>query len=57
MESLIGPTDIILYPFGADVGDWRAYTRENEKFAYLYDKGFRYFCNVDSSPALGTAGV
>ena len=51
VESLIGPTDIILYPFGADVGDWRAYTRENEKFAYLYDKGFRYFCNVDSSPA------
>ena len=45
------PTDIILYPFGADVGDWRAYTRGNEKFAYLYDKGFRYFCNVDSSPA------
>lgn len=49
VESLIGETDIILYPFGADVGDWRAYTRENEKFAYLYDKGFRYFCNVDSS--------
>ena len=51
VESLIGPTDIILYPFGADVGDWRGDTRENQKFAYLYDKGFRYFCNVDSSPA------
>ncbi len=22
VDSLIGPTDIILYPFGADVGDW-----------------------------------
>lgn len=58
VESLIGETDIILYPFGADVGDWHAYTRENEKFAYLYDKGFRYFCNVDSNPAwvqLGTS--
>ncbi len=50
VESLIGETDIILYPFGADIGDWRVYTRENEKFAYLYDLGFRYFCNVDSSP-------
>lgn len=58
VESLIGETDIILYPFGSDVGDWHAYTRENAKFAYLYDKGFRYFCNVDSSPywvQLGTS--
>jgi len=50
VESLIGDTDIILYPFGADIGDWHPYTRENAKFAYLYDKGFRYFCNVDSNP-------
>lgn len=49
VDSLIGPTDIILYPFGADVGDWHPYTFENERFAYLYSAGFRYFCNVDSS--------
>ncbi|MGL5435526.1 MAG: polysaccharide deacetylase family protein [Lachnospiraceae bacterium] len=49
VDSLIGPTDIILYPFGADVGNWRPYTTENERFNYLYDAGFRYFCNVDSS--------
>lgn len=49
VESLIGETDIILYPFGADVGDWRPYTTENEKFQYLYNLGFRYFCNVDSN--------
>lgn len=51
VESLIGPTDIILYPFGADVGDWHPYTFENERFQYLYNAGFRYFCNVDSSTA------
>ena len=51
VESLIGDTDIILYPFGADVGDWHAYTMDNAKFAYLYEKGFRYFCNVDSAQA------
>lgn len=49
VESLIGETDIILYPFGADVGDWKPYTTENEKFQYLYNLGFRYFCNVDSN--------
>ena len=50
VESLIGPTDIILYPFGADIGDWHPYTTENERFAYLYSMGFRYYCNVDSNP-------
>ena len=49
VESLIGPTDIILFPFGADLGDWHPYTMENERFRYLYNAGFRYFCHVDSS--------
>ncbi len=49
VDSLIGPTDIILYPFGADIGDWHPYTFENERFSYLYNAGFRYFCNVDSN--------
>ena len=49
VESLIGETDIILYPFGSDVGDWRPYSWDNEKFVYLFNKGFRYFCNVDSN--------
>ena len=47
---MIGETDIILYPYGADIGDWRLYNNENEKFTYLYNLGFRYFCNVDGSP-------
>lgn len=49
VDSLIGPTDIILYPFGADIGDWHPYTTENERYNYLRAAGFRYFCNVDSS--------
>ncbi len=49
VESLIGPTDIILFPFGADVGDWHPYTDDNERFVYLKNQGFHYFCNVDSS--------
>ena len=49
VESLIGPTDIILFPFGADVGDWHPYSSDNDRFNYLHSLGFRYFCNVDST--------
>jgi len=48
--------DILIYPKGADIGDWRGYTSSDQakegclkKFNYLYGKGFRYFCNVDSA--------
>lgn len=49
VESLIGPTDIYIYPNGNDVADWHPYTDDNYRFKYLYSKGFRYFCNVDAS--------
>ncbi len=49
VETLIGPTDIILYPFGADVSDWHAYNSANDRFMYMKSLGFDYFCNVDSS--------
>lgn len=49
VESLIGPTDILIYPFGNDISDFHPYTSENPRFAYLMSKGFRYFCNVDAS--------
>lgn len=48
VETLTGPTDIILFPFGSDIGDWRPYDTSGERFQYLHSKGFRYFCNVDS---------
>jgi hypothetical protein len=49
VESLIGPTDIILFPFGSDLGSWKPYAEDNERFTYLKSLGFRYFCNVDAS--------
>lgn len=49
VRTLIGPTDIILFPFGSDIGDWHPYTSENNRFNYLKSMGFRYFCTVDSS--------
>ena len=43
--------DILLYPFGADIGDWHPYKKggENGKYDLLEEAGFRYFCNVDST--------
>ena len=41
--------DIIIYPRGADIADWHGYSDDNRRFNYLYDLGFRYFCNVDNN--------
>lgn len=49
VETLTGPCDIILFPFGSDIGSWTPYDTTSERFQYLHSSGFRYFCNVDSS--------
>ena len=51
VEPIIGQTDIILYPLGADVGEWMpsSYGPENPKYEKLKSVGFRYFCNVDGA--------
>ena len=49
VAPLVGGTDIILFPFGSDIGGWRPYAEDNERLLYLKSKGFRYFCNVDSA--------
>lgn len=49
VETLIGACDTILFPFGSDIGGWKPYASDNERFKYLKSKGFRYFCNVDSN--------
>ena len=47
------PCDTLIYPFGADIGDWNTYQpgHQEGKFDYLESVGFRYFCNVDSKRA------
>ena len=50
-EYIVGETDIILFPHGSDIGSFRNYTTENEKFNVLYEDGYRYFFNVDSKIA------
>lgn len=49
VQTIIGETDIILYPHGSDIAGTEDYTFSNAKFAALYEDGYRYFFNVDSS--------
>ena len=49
VSPLIGGTDVIIFAFGADLGDWTGYTTDNEKFNYLKNQGFDIYCNVDST--------
>lgn len=51
VASIVGETDLLIYPYGDDINDWHRYTFENEKYSYLHEAGYRYFFNVD-----GTAG-
>jgi hypothetical protein len=46
--TLIGPTDIYIFPFGSDIEDHQVY--DSEKYQYLKDSGFDYFCGVYKSP-------
>lgn len=51
VASIVGDVDIMIFPFGEDVGSWRGYEDTNERYQYLKSLGFNYFCNVDSSVA------
>ncbi len=49
VEPIVGPTDVIIFAFGADIGDWEEYTDDNAFYTYLKSVGFDIYCNVDSS--------
>lgn len=48
VQPIVGDTDVILFPYGSDIGSWRGYTADNQKFQALYADGYRYFFNVDA---------
>ena len=47
VDPLIGGTDIIIFAFGADLTGVEDYS--GDKFEYLKNQGYNYYCNVDSS--------
>ena len=46
---VVGETDVLIFAFGADIGDWQPYTYSNEYYAHYKSMGFNIYCNVDSS--------
>ena len=40
---------MLIFAFGADIGDWQPYSMSNEYYAHYKAMGFRIFCNVDAS--------
>ena len=46
---VVGKTEVLIFAFGADIGDWQPYTFDNPYFALYKNSGFSIFCNVDSS--------
>ena len=49
VQSIIGDTDVILFPHGSDIHNWKKYDFSNAKFKALYEDGYRYFFNVDGN--------
>lgn len=47
--SLIGPTDILIFPFGIDIETTMGHY-SSEKYSYLKEKGFNYYCGVFKDP-------
>ena len=46
---IVGDTDVLIFAFGADIGDWHPYDHGNEYFDYYRSCGFDIYCNVDGS--------
>ncbi len=47
--SLVGPTDIYIFPFGIDIETTMGHY-SSDKFKYLKQSGFDYFCGVYKDP-------
>lgn len=47
--SLLGPIDIIIFPYGVDFETTMGHYK-SERYHYLKEKGFKFYCGVDSKP-------
>lgn len=50
VEPIVGNTDIFIFPHGSDIAGMETYS--GEKFQILTSMGYRFFCNMDTSPHL-----
>ena len=47
VQPVVGDTDIFIYPYGSDIAGIERY--DGPKFDAMYEAGYRFFCNVDST--------
>lgn len=47
VETIIGKTEHLIFPYGTDIASRRMYDEKNERFQYLKEKGFHYFYGED----------
>ncbi|NYF98596.1 polysaccharide deacetylase family protein [Janibacter cremeus] len=47
VEPIVGETDMLIYPFGADISGVAPYS--GPVYEYLHDEGYDYFFNVDGT--------
>ena len=47
VQPVVGDTDIFIYPYGSDIAGVENYS--GSKYDTMYEAGYRFFCNVDSS--------
>ena len=50
VESIVGKTDVMIYPNGSDIAGTENYDSNNDRFNYLTSIGIRIYCPVDSAP-------
>lgn len=56
VETIIGETDILIFPNGSDIAGLENYDGNNYKFVVLYEDGYRYFFNKDNTVAWHQVG-
>ncbi len=47
VQPVVGDTDIFIYPYGSDIAGVENYS--GSKYDTMYEAGYRFYCNVDSS--------
>lgn len=49
VANIVGETDVLVFPYGSDMGNWKDYTTDNALYAYYKSQGMKFFCNVDTT--------
>lgn len=51
--SLLGDTDLLIFPMQTDIDSWKGYSEDNAKYTLLKENGFSwFFINMQSTPRL-----